>query len=150
MPAFSLSKTRENRTPDRGTARKSARIARSRKFDSGAWKKPRSNILPDSAAVIGKNLRVKQTEKYWAAICARRKPSDSAARSSFYRRVTGDGNDNGIRRFSRPTGLDSRRPCRPLHGPRPPPIVPRLASSGFSHLCANTERLRVTPASYTR
>lgn len=49
---------------------------------------------------------------------ARHKPSDSAARSSFYspRRVTGDGNNNGIRRFSRPTGLESRtRPCPPLY-----------------------------------
>lgn len=87
-------------------------------------KKERKNIVCDREireehAIIGKKVRSgKQTEKHWTAICARHKPSDSAARSSFYspRRVTGDGNNNGIRRFSRPTGLESRtRPCPPLY-----------------------------------
>lgn len=75
--------------------------------------------IREEHAIIGKKVRSgKQTEKHWTAICARHKPSDSAARSSFYspRRVTGDGNNNGIRRFSRPTGLESRtRPCPPLY-----------------------------------
>lgn len=78
---------------------------------------PREIAQGASIKIAAFNERSKQSEKHWRAICAGHKPTDSAACSSFYfpRRVTGDGNNNGIRRFSRPTGLESSRPCPPLY-----------------------------------